>query len=84
MNDKIRDIVLKFMRAEASRPLNFRELAKGLGIARDERSAFKGIVKALCEEGEIIKTRGGHYGLPTKMNLIKGELTCHPNGFGFV
>jgi len=84
MNEKIRNIVLKFMRAEASRPLNFRELAKGLGIARDERSAFKGIVKALCEEGEIIKTRGGHYGLPTKMNLIKGTLTCHPNGFGFV
>ncbi len=84
MNDKIRKIVMGFMKAEASRPLNFRELAKGLGIARDERAAFKGIINALCEEGEIIKTRGGHYGLPTKMNLIKGVLTCHPNGFGFV
>jgi len=84
MNDKIRKIVLGFMKAEASRPLNFRELAKGLGIARDERASFKGIIKTLCEEGEIIKTRGGHYGLPTKMNLIKGTLTCHPNGFGFV
>jgi ribonuclease R len=72
------------MKAEASRPLNFRELAKGLSIARDERSSFKGIIKTLCDEGEIIKTRGGHYGLPAKMNLIKGTLTCHPNGFGFV
>ncbi len=84
MNDKIRKIVLDFMKAEASRPLNFRELSKGLGIARDERASFKGIINTLCDEGEIIKTRGGHYGLPTKMNLIKGVLTCHPNGFGFV
>lgn len=84
MNDKIRKIVLEFMKAEASRPLNFRELAKGLGIARDERAAFKGIINTLCDAGEIIKTRHGHYGLPAKMNLIKGTLTCHPNGFGFV
>ena len=31
-----------------------------------------------------MKMRGGRYGLPSKMNLINGTLTCNPSGFGFV
>src|SRR5699024_7773989 len=34
--------------------------------------------------GLIIRTRSNRYGLPEKMNLVKGKVTGHAKGFAFV
>ena len=53
-------------------------------MPRADRDRFKRIIKSMVSEGLLIKTRGGRYGLPSKMNLVTGRLTCHPDGYGFV
>ena len=36
------------------------------------------------EKGLVVRTRSNRYGLPEKMNLIRGKLTGHAKGFAFV
>ena len=36
------------------------------------------------EKGLVIRTRSNRYGLPEKMNLIRGKLIGHARGFAFV
>jgi ribonuclease R len=82
--EEIRKKILEFMENMATGPLTFRELAHAFDVKKAYRDKFKKIVKAMVAEGELIKTRGGTFGLPSKMNLVTGELVCHPDGYGFV
>jgi ribonuclease R len=76
--------VLTFFRNKATSPLTFRELNHVMGIPRVERAGFKRIVDELVAYGDLIKTSGHGYALPTSLNLIIGRLTCHREGYGFV
>src|SRR3990167_3159790 len=75
---------LQFMQDKAYRPLSFKELTQQMQIPKEQRDLFKKLLKDLVKDGHVIKIRGERYGVPAKMNLISGELTCHPKGFGFV
>lgn len=79
-----KESLLQFMQDKAYRPLPFKELTHQMLVPKKDRDMFKKLLRDLVKEGHIIKIRGERYGLPAKMNLIVGELTCHPNGFGFV
>lgn len=73
------------MRDEAYKPLTVQELEAAFGIS--DSSEFKEFVKALVqmeEKGLVVRTRSNRYGLPQKMNLIRGKLIGHAKGFAFV
>jgi ribonuclease R len=79
------DKLLHYMKDEAYKPLTVQELETALGVA--DSSTFKDFVKALVqmeEKGLVVRTRSNRYGLPEKMNLIRGKLTGHAKGFAFV
>jgi ribonuclease R len=77
--------ILAFMREQAYHPMTVTELEEAFRIT--DADGFKELVKTLNileEKGEIIRTRTNRYGVPEKMNLIRGKLQSHPKGFGFV
>lgn len=77
--------ILRFMREQASHPMTVKELEEEFKIEGAE--AFKAFIKTLNEledTGQIIRTRTNRYGVPEKMNLIRGRLQAHAKGFGFV
>ncbi|WCN38224.1 ribonuclease R [Aneurinibacillus uraniidurans] len=77
--------ILTFMREQIYRPMTVRELEEAFGV--DSASSFKDFVKILNhleDTGQIIRTRANRYGVPEKMNLIRGRLQGHAKGFGFV
>ncbi|QOR66171.1 ribonuclease R [Cytobacillus suaedae] len=79
------DKLLSFMKEEAYKPLTVQELEEAFGI--QDSSEFKEFVKALVvmeEKGYVVRTRSNRYGLPEKMNLIRGKLSGHAKGFAFV
>ncbi|MDR6121704.1 ribonuclease R [Bacillus sp. SLBN-46] len=88
MEDNIQkhvDRLLQYMRDEAYKPLTVQELEEAFGI--QDSSDFKEFVKALVqmeEKGLVVRTRSNRYGLPQKMNLIRGKLIGHAKGFAFV
>ncbi|MEK6725202.1 MAG: ribonuclease R [Deltaproteobacteria bacterium] len=78
-----REQILNIME-EAGRPLALRELGKGLGVRERDKRKFKGLVNELLTEGALVKTKGQLIGLPTKMDLVTGKVSCHRDGYAFV
>jgi len=79
------DKLLAFMKEEAYKPLTVQELEEAFGI--EDSAEFKDFVKALVvmeDQGLVVRTRSNRYGLPEKMNLLKGKLIGHAKGFAFV
>lgn len=78
-------MLLDFMREKAYKPMTYQELEQHFGI--EEAEDFKNFLKMLNrleEEGAIIRTRANRYGVPERMNLIRGKLQAHPKGYGFL
>lgn len=79
------DKLLIYMKDEAYKPLTVQELEEAFGI--QDSTDFKDFVKALVvmeEKGLVVRTRSNRYGLPEKMNLVRGKLIGHAKGFAFV
>ncbi|KRE48137.1 ribonuclease R [Paenibacillus sp. Soil522] len=77
--------LLDFMRETAYKPMNYQELEKHFGI--EDAAEFKDFLKMLNkleDEGKIIRTPNDHYGVPERMNLLRGKLQSHAKGFGFL
>jgi len=79
----LRDRVLAFLN-EGGKPVSVRELVRRLDLDKDARRELKPVLGRLIEDGEVVKIRGARIGLPARMNLVVGQLTCNPGGFGFV
>ncbi len=79
-----RDAIMASLR-EAGRPLARKQLAEAFIIRDPEiRRALGRRLKAMTRDGQLIRNRRGSYGLIEKMDLIKGRVIGHPDGYGFV
>lgn len=84
MNLNSNDDLLSHIRARVPHPATARELLRVLHIPRDERAAFKRVLRNLVNDGSLVLISGNRYGLPDRMDLVVGKLDGHPSGFGFV
>ncbi|WP_078579202.1 ribonuclease R [Salipaludibacillus agaradhaerens] len=85
MTDTTKEGILHYMKHDADKPLSIKEMEEAFGL--EDSSHFKEFVKTLNEleeQGDIVRTRTNRYGLPEKMDLIRGEVIMHPKGFAFV
>lgn len=80
----IREAVIDFMREKVYKPISIYELASALNIAKSDFKMFQDVIKDMETDGEVIKTRTEHYGVPEKMGLVVGKLQGHQKGYGFV
>lgn len=77
--------VLTYIENEAVRPLSEEELAEVLGAESVEQLVqLKAVLKELEDEGALVLSRKNRYGLPEQFNLLKGKISRHPKGFGFL
>ncbi|WP_186438408.1 ribonuclease R [Cohnella terricola] len=77
--------LLNFMRETAYKPMTYKELEKHFGI--EDAAEFKEFLRMLTEmeqEGKILLTRSDRYGVPERMNLLRGRIQTHPKGFAFL
>ncbi|MBP1969450.1 ribonuclease R [Virgibacillus natechei] len=83
--EQMKDNILTFFKETGTKPLAVDELEEALEI--DDAVDFKEFVKALNkleEEGELVRTRKNRFGLPEKMNLVRGRIQMHAKGFAFL
>jgi ribonuclease R len=66
------------------KPVSVRELARGLELDAPGRRELKSVLRRLIEKGALVKIRGARVGVPDRMNLVVGKLSCSPSGHGFV
>ncbi|WP_066192460.1 MULTISPECIES: ribonuclease R [Gracilibacillus] len=84
-NQTLQQEIQDYFQENAEKPLSIHELEEILGIEESEQ--FTELVKALNQledSGDLVRTRKNRYGLPEKMNLIKGTIQMHAKGFAFL
>jgi ribonuclease R len=79
-----REYVLQTLEARGI-PVSASELSEALGVesARDIVALTRRL-RAMERDGQIIRNRRGDYGLLRKMDLIRGRIIAHRDGFGFL
>jgi ribonuclease R len=78
-----REFILQVLDEEAV-PLDERQLAKLLGVAKAEQEGFARRIAAMERDGQILRNRKGAILVAEKADLVHGRVTAHPDGFGFV
>lgn len=70
---------------ERGEPLSFEEIAAALNVEGErDGEAFERRLRAMERDGQLFKNRRRLYGLPDKMDLVRGRVIGHADGFGFL
>jgi ribonuclease R len=66
-------------------PLSFDELVQSLGMVRaQDLDALTRRLGAMKRDGQLIRNRRGEYGVLAKMDLVRGRISAHRDGYGFL
>ncbi|MFJ7738244.1 ribonuclease R [Lysinibacillus sp. NPDC097287] len=83
--DSLQSRLLDFFGEEEYSPLTVGEIEDEFGF--EDADEFKELVKTLVRmegQGLVVRSRSNRYGLPERMNLLRGKFIGHAKGFGFV
>lgn len=73
------------MLEKAGRPVTRRELSHEFGLDKDESDRrLKPLLLELIGQGRVVRNRRAAYGLARHMDLVRGRISAHADGFGFV
>jgi ribonuclease R len=76
--------LLKVLEAHAG-PLTADELARHIGLGPDDsEEGFLHRLQAMVRDGQLVQNRRGAYGPLPRMNVVRGRVLAHRDGFGFV
>jgi len=67
------------------KPITRDALFKAFALSSDEEAeGLRRRLKAMERDGQLVWCRNATYGLPDKLNLAKGKVIGHKDGFGFL
>ncbi len=79
-----REFILELLEKNG-KPLSRQEIGELLNLHdADSREALRRRLRAMERDGQLVFTRRQKYGLVNKMNLVRGRVIGHPDGFGFL
>ncbi len=79
-----REFIMQLLE-DSGHPLDRIQIAELLNLANEEQlEALRRRLRAMERDGQIMFNRRGGYGLVSKMQLIRGRVIGHPDGFGFM
>ncbi len=78
-----REYILQLL-TEAGHPVEMDAFIEQLHITEAERDLFERRLGAMQRDAQLVINRKGLLLLPDKLDLIKGRVEGHPDGFGFV
>ena len=66
-------------------PLRHMDIARALEVdGEDSREILWRRLRAMVRDGQLVQTRRNAFGIPRRMDLLKGRVSGHKDGFGFV
>lgn len=77
-----RESILNYMKQDSYRPHNYQELLTAMEV--EDEAEFASLLGHMEKDGDIVVTRKHKYGLPEKMNLVRGALQVNAKGFAFL
>lgn len=78
-----RELIMEQL-AEFGRPISRNQLNEQLGIEEESKQEAIGFrLRAMLRDGQLMQDRRGRYCLLERINLRRGTIQAHPDGFGF-
>lgn len=77
-----REFILQILN-EYGRPISLNRLHTMLEIENEEQEALNFRLKAMMRDGQLMQDRRGRFCLLKKINLRRGTIQGHPDGYGF-
>lgn len=79
-----REVILALLE-DSPGPLQQEQIAEALHIDQEEPlEALRRRLIAMARDGQIFSNRRGAFGRATKMNMVRGRVQGHRDGYGFV
>ncbi|MBX3651560.1 MAG: ribonuclease R [Burkholderiales bacterium] len=78
-----RELILEVLN-EAGVPMEEQEVSRQLDIGKRDREAFARRIAAMERDGQIMRNRRGDLCVVEKLDLIRGRVIGHKDGFGFL
>ncbi|HEC20598.1 MAG TPA: ribonuclease R [Gammaproteobacteria bacterium] len=79
-----RELILETLTA-AGEPMTWQQLAEVLDLHDEEQTiALTRRLRAMERDGQVVRNRRNAYGPLDKMDLVRGRVQAHPDGFGFL
>ena len=67
------------------KPMQRKEMVSALKVESDDsREILRRRLRAMVRDGQLIQNRRKAFGLPDRMDLVKGRISAHRDGFGFL
>ncbi len=81
---KSREYILQYL-ADRKQLCTLEQLASAFGLESErDREALSRRLSAMVRDGQLVRNRRGAYGVTEKMDLVRGRIIGHPDGFGFL
>lgn len=68
---------------EFGRPMTRNQLIHALNVREEEQDALGYRLKAMLRDGQVMQDRRGRFCLFERINLRRGTIQAHPDGYGF-
>jgi ribonuclease R len=79
-----REFILEYLEKQA-KPISRDALFNAFSLSGEEEAeGLRRRLKAMERDGQLVWCRNATYALPDKLNLIKGKVIGHKDGFGFL
>lgn len=78
-----RELILSYLE-QSKTPANLEQIAEALQVDETLISGLHRRLRAMERDGQVIFTRRKCYALPDKLQMIKGFVIAHRDGFGFL
>ena len=79
-----REFILEYLEKQA-KPISRDALFSAFSLSGEEEAeGLRRRLKAMERDGQLVWCRNATYALPDKLNLVKGKVIGHKDGFGFL
>ena len=79
-----REFILQTME-DIGEPVSFKRLAKVLELEQPVgREALRNRLGAMVRDGQLVVDRRNVYAIASRMEVVTGKISAHPDGFGFL
>ncbi len=84
VSDQLRDKIYDALKSHKQKSLALPQILIALDMQKHDKNIILGEIKDMLDEGLLVKTGSGRYGLPERLGYITGVLEGNRRGFAFL
>lgn len=82
--NEIQKLILDFMSKDNYEPCRTKEMARKLGISKDQQADFRRAIRDLKHKRKVHRIRGSRWGMVAREKCITGKISITRSGCGFL